>query len=462
MATVAPSRRVGADLTQGPIFKQLITFAIPFILTSIIQQLYTIIDLMIAGHYIGAIGTVGVSVGSELSDLLTPAAMAFATAGQIYMAQLVGAGNHEKVKESIGTLWGFTLSLGVIVGILGVVFHGTILDLLNCPDEAREQAAAYMVISCIGFPFVFGYNSVCSVLRAMGDSKKPLIFVTVSSIIHIFAALLFVIVFKLEAAGTAIATVISQMASFVAAFICVVKYKERFGFEMKLSFFRIRKEPLMVILKLGLPQLCRTMLVRFSMAYVNSSINAYGMTFSATNSVGNKLQKFIEVFVQGVDSACSAMIGQNLGARKPERAKKVVLYTLGCTMFFALCSSILTLTLPRQLYGLFTTEAEVIELGVTYLRIMVLHFFSSAFIGPFQAMVNGSGFVELGFAIGILDGVICKVGLSLLFANVVGLGAIGFFWGTALSRVLPGILCCAYFLSGKWATRKLLGSKKKA
>ncbi len=460
MSTLA-KKRVGADLTQGPIFKQLITFAIPFILTSIIQQLYTVVDLMIAGHYVGAVGTVGVSVGSELSDLLTPVAMSFATAGQIYMAQLVGAGDHEKVKGSIGTLWGFTLLLSVVFAVLGIAFHGVILNLLNCPDEAREQAAAYMVISCVGFPFVFGYNSVCAVLRAMGDSKKPLVFVTISSVIHIIAALLFVIVFKLEAAGTAIATVVSQLASFAAAFICVVKYKERFGFEMKLSFFRIRKEPLTVILKLGLPQLCRSMLVRFSMAYVNSSINAYGMTYSATNSVGNKLQKFIEVFVQGVDSACSAMIGQNLGAKKPERAKKVVLYTLCCTMFFATCSCILTLTLPRQLYGLFTTDAEVIEMGVIFLRIMALHFFTSAFIGPFQAMVNGSGFVELGFAIGVLDGVVCKIGLSLLFANVMGMGAIGFFWGTACSRILPGLLCFGYFLSGKWATRKLLGSRKK-
>ena len=160
--------------------------------------------------------------------------------------------------------------------------------------------------------------------------------------------------------------------------------------------------------------------------------------------------------MQGVDTASASMIGQNLGARQTERARKVTWSTLAMTMFFAAVSSALCLLLPEQIFGIFTTDPEVIDLGVVYLRFMVIHFFSSAFVGAFQAMVTGCGFVSLGFAIGLLDGVICKIGLSLIFVNLLGMGYTGYFLGIACSRILPGLLCFAYFLSGRWKTRKLL------
>ncbi|MBD5393157.1 MAG: MATE family efflux transporter [Lachnospiraceae bacterium] len=449
-------KKVGTDLTVGPIFKVLMIFAVPIILTNLIQQLYSLVDLMIVGKFVGSEGTVGVSTGGEISDFMTPLATAFAMSGQVYISQLMGVKEYEKAKRTIGTLFSVMLIASCCFAVLTLIFCNQILSLLNCPQEAWSQARAYMIITVIGMPFIFGYNGVCGVLRGMGESKKPMLFIIVAAVVNVVFDLIFVIVFRMEAAGTAIATVMSQFGSFLAAFIFMYRHKEEMGFELKLSYFRIDKEAAEKIIILAVPQMVRSTLVRFSMLWVNANVNAYGLTAAATNSVGNKIQKFMEVFMQGVESAAASMVGQNLGAKKPERAKKSILYTWGFCMVVAAISSIMFVFIPKPLYRLFTSDNEVIEFGVIYLRIMVMTIFVNGTTGAFQSMVTGCGFVSLGFLLGIVDGVISRIGFSLLFLHVFHAGVESFFWGTAFSRTLTGLVVVGYFLSGKWRTRKLL------
>ena len=459
MKITAGKQNVGMNLTEGPVFQSLVLFAIPIILTNLIQQLYGMVDLMVIGQFVGSTGTVGVSTGGEMSDMVTPVATAFAMAGQTFIAQLVGAKKDQKIKDAIGTVLTFMLILSILLAFLVIFFCRPILSLLNCPTEAFGQAETYLIITAVGFPFIFGYNAVCGILRGMGESKRPLMFVSVAAIVNIVLDLLLVVVFDMQAAGTAIATAFSQLGSFLAAFIYMYKVRDKVGFELKPGYFTIKFDILRVILRLGIPSAIRSLLVRFSLLWVNSNINAYGLVVSATNSVGNKIQKFMEVFMQGVDTASAAMVGQNLGAEKTERAGKVTWSTLAMTLVCAVFASFLCLKIPKEIYGIFTTDEAVKELGVLYLQIMVIHFFASSFVGAFQAMVNGSGFVELGFIIGILDGIICKIGLSIIFVYIFHMGYIGYFWGIACSRILPGLVCFIYFISGKWKVRKLLIEK---
>jgi Na+-driven multidrug efflux pump len=263
----------------------------------------------------------------------------------------------------------------------------------------------------------------------------------------------------MEAAGTAIATVVSQFASFAASALYMYRHRKNFGFELKLEHFKINMQDCKVIMGLGIPQALRSTLVRFSMLWVNANVNSYGIVASATNSVGNKLQKFLEVGTTGLSQAAAAMVGQNLGARKIDRCKKIVLYSFYSGLVIAACISALCFFFPKAVFGVFTQDAAVLEMGVIYLRIMVFHFFLSALTSAFQSMVIGSGHASLNFVIGIMDGIVCKIGFSILFAWGLGMGAIGFFWGTALSRAIPGVICVAYFLSGRWENRKLLGKK---
>lgn len=449
-------KNVGSDLTTGPILKTLLIFAIPIVLTNLIQQAYSLIDLIIIKEYVGNIGTVGVNTGGEIADLVTPIASGFSMAGQIYIAQLVGANERRKAKNATGTLLTFCTVLSIILAIISIVFCKPILSWLKCPAEALEQAEAYMIVTALGYPFIFGYNAVCGILRGMGESKKPLLYVMVAAVTNIILDVILVAFFKLEAAGTAIATVISQFASFAAAFYSLWKNREHFGFELSFDYFRLDYAILSVLVKLGIPQVFRSMCVRFGMIWVNKSANSYGLIVSATNSVGNKLQKFLEVFISGVDTASASMVGQCLGAQDIERTRKTTLYTFASVFTAAVIISILCVTLPGPFYSLFSNDTEVIELGAVYLKIFVLHFLISAVTGSFQAMVTGCGFVELGFILGLLDGLICKIGFSYLFANILHMGYVGLWLGVATSRLPNAFITVAYFLSGKWKTRKLL------
>ena len=360
------------------------------------------------------------------------------------------------MKKTVGTLLSFTILCSIVLTGCGIVFCRPILELLNCPEVALSQASQYMIITAVGYPFIFGYNAVCGVLRGMGESKKPLLFILVAAAVNIVLDLLLVAVFHMGAAGTALATVASQLGSFLAAFAYLWIQREHFDFELKLRYFQIDWPILKVLIKLGIPQVFRSLMVRTGMLWVNASANAYGVVVSTTNGVGNKLQKFLEVFISGVDTAAASMIGQNLGARKTERAGKTTLVTAGCCVVLAGVSSLLCVMIPHVIFGIFTQDAAVIELGTTFLRIFTIHFFASAITGSFQAMVTGCGFVELGFLLGLLDGVICKIGLSLLFMNVFHMGYEGLWYGVACSRIVNGLICIAYYLSGKWKTRKLL------
>lgn len=436
--------------------RTLLKFAAPIILANLVQQIYSMVDLAVIGQFVGNVGTVGVNTGGEIADLLTPVAIGFSTAGQIYIAQLVGKGDEKKAKDTTGTLLTFMLLLSLIITVVTIVFSRTVLELLNCPEEAMRQAEDYMRITALGLPFVYGYNAVCGILRGMGESKRPLFFVLVAASVNVVLDLVLVAGFRMEAAGTAIATALSQLGAFLAAAGFMWSKRDKFDFELKLSYFKIDRRILWVLVKLGIPQVTRSLLVRFSMLWINAMANSYGTVVSATNSVGNKLQKFLEVFILGVDTASAAMIGQNLGAGKTDRAGKVTVNTVAATLTCAACATALCVFCPKAIFSIFSNDQEVCTLGALFLRIMIVHFFASAVVGAFQAMVTGSGFVSLGFAIGILDGVVCKIGLSLLFVYVFQMEYLGLFWGVACSRILPAALCAGYFFSGKWRTRRLL------
>ncbi len=454
------AKKVGHNLTHGSVLKGLMLFALPIILTNLIQQLYSMVDLMVIGQFVGNVGTSGVSIGGEVSDFLTPVATSFSTAGQIVIAQLFGAKRFDEQREVTGTFLTLMMSVSIVLTIIVLLLRQPLLYLLNCPQEAYGQAMDYLVITACGLPFIFGYNAVCGVLRGMGDSSRPLLFVLIAATANIFLDLLLVAVIPLEAAGTAIATVISQIAAFIAAFVCMYKNKENLSFGFDRQFFRIRKAPTLLILRLGIPQAARSILVRYSMVWVNASINAYGLVESSTNAIGNKLQKFLEIYSQSLSQAGGAIVGQNLGAKEYERAKKTVYYSCISCLIFAAFVSLLVYFFPKQVFGIFTSDASVLEMGVQYLYIMIIHFFVSAVISAFQCMVIGSGNATLNFVIGIMDGFVCKIGLSLIFVNLMDMGVYGFFWGTALSRIIPCIICIMYFYSNKWKKSILLKDKK--
>lgn len=449
---------VGTNLTEGSILKKLLIFAAPIVLTNLIQQMYSTVDLMVVGKFVGGVGTVGVSTGGELSDITTPIANAFATAGQIYIAQLTGAKETEKRRDAMITLITIMLCFSVAFTALPLFFHSVLLRLLNCPREALSEATVYMVTTAIGMPFIFGYSGVCAVLRGMGESKRPLLFVSISASVNVIMDLALVAVFHMGVFGAAIATVITQVSAFLAAYVFLNRHKEQMGVALRLSTLHIDLHALRVIFRLGIPQIIRSISVHFAMLWVKANVNSYGMLVSTTYSVGNKVEKLMNVFVQGVDSAAGAMIGQNLGARQINRVKRIYLTTLCCTMVCGTLVAILFLGIPKTLFRLFTEEPDVVEYGVVFLRIMAVGSIVGAFSGAFRSIATGAGEEKLCLIIGLGDAT-CRIAICMIFDDILKWGSTSYFWGAALCQLIPGLIALSYFISGKWKTKKLMAER---
>lgn len=452
-------KRVGTDLTQGSVLGGLIRYVIPLLLANILQQLYNTVDMAVIGNFAGSAGTVGVSTGGEVATLLTFLATSFGSAAQIYVAQLSGAGDHKSIRQTIGTCISFMTIVSVACAVVSIVFCEAFLRWLNCPAEALYQARGYMITVSLGLPFVFGYNAICGILRGMGEAKRPLLFVAIAAAINVALDLLLVAWIPLGAVGTAIATVAAQCASFLAAGIFLYRKREQFDASFTAGFFRMRQEHLTVLLKLGIPLAAQSALIHGTQLICARHINAFGLVASATNSIGNKVQKLINILTNSLTSGSGAMVGQSLGARKLDRVRQTVRTTMALAAVFSGLAAIIAIFFPDPAFRLFTKDPEVIVFGRTYLRIALIVFAIAPFQGSFGAVLTGSGFTQLNFLAGVLDGVILRLGISFLFAYGLNMGVVGFFYGNALARLGPTIVSGSYYFSGKWKTRKLLHSK---
>ena len=452
----AAAPKIGADLTTGSVLKTLLRYVAPLLLANVIQQLYNTVDVMVIGKYVGSVGTVSVSNGGEIAALLTFIGLSFGSAVQIYISQLTGAKKERAISEAIITALLFTIALAAGFMLLCIAGCGLFLFWLNCPPEALSQARDYMIIVSTGLPFVFGYNTICGVLRGMGEVKRPLLFILIAAVSNIFLDLLLVAGFHWAAAGTAIATVLAQFASFLAAFLFLYRRREHFGLSFARNNLKLHAAHLKLLLRLGIPMSAQAIFIHFTQLVCTASINTYGIVASATNSIGSKIQKFITVFITSITNGAGAVIGQNIGAQKLGRARQVVYAALGCSAAVSVLACGIALFLPRFAFSLFTDDPAVIDLGVTYLHICLIIFICGPFQGSYQAIITGVGNAKLNFLSGIFDGIILRLGISYWFAYGLQMGIVGFFYGNALARLAPTLIAVVYFYSRKWETYRLL------
>lgn len=449
-------KRIGNDLTDERYIKTLIVFSVPILFSNIIQILYTTIDLIILGQSSGSVGNVGISAGGELVVLITRIAASFATAGQIYLSQLAGAQDAGKIKKAIGSFWTGAAIFSVITAAVTIIVAKPFLAMINTPSEAFSEAAVYMAITALGIPFIFMYNAASGTLHSMGQSRAPLLFVTIAGIVNIFLDLLLINVFHMGAAGAAIATVTGQILSCTASMLYIYWKRELYGFDFRLGSWKMERETTGILVRIIIPQAGQTMLLHGAQIYCSSQINIYGLTASAANSIGTKINQMGSIFRSAICSATSAMVGQYLGAKKYESVKKVVGSALAFTTAFAMVNITLCLLFPRQIFGIFNSDPAVMDYGIIYMRIVVIYFIISAVMGPLNSVVLASGAVKLEFLVGILDGVIFRIGISLLLSRGFHMGVVGFFWGNSLCIIVPLVLDLWYYFSKRWTKPRLI------
>ncbi|MBR5479490.1 MAG: MATE family efflux transporter, partial [Clostridia bacterium] len=428
------SKQLINDFTTGSVPKQLIKFASPLFLSNLLQVAYNMVDMIIVGQANGKVGISAVSVGGDVSNFLTFIAMGFSSAGQVIISQLLGANQKEKIGKFIGTMFSFLLSLALILSIICFYFRTPIMHLMNTPPQAWNEAMNYASICIAGMVAIYGYNIISAVLRGLGDSKHPFVFVSLAAILNVILDLVFVLGLDMGASGAALATVISQFVSFASCGIFIWRKRQTLGFEISLRNFAKWDFPLLgTLAKLGIPMAIKSAAIHFSKLFVNSWINSYGVAVSALAGIANKLSSISNLISNSVNAAGASMVGQNVGAEKYDRVPKIMLYSFAFTLIISILLSAAILIFPDQIFSIFTDEADVLKLVPEYIPIAILMFFGSAFRTPANAMINGCGNYKVNFAMALFDGMILRIGLSVLFGIWLSYGYLGFWLGDALA-----------------------------
>ncbi|MBQ8513952.1 MAG: MATE family efflux transporter [Ruminococcus sp.] len=446
------------DFTKGNIGSQLVLFALPLFLSNLLQVVYNMVDMAVVGNVLGKAGISAVSVGGDVTNLLTFIAMGFSNAGQVIIARYIGADQRHKIGSFVGTMSGFLLVSSVILSLLGLAFQKDMLRLMNTPDEALAGAVSYSTISMAGLAFVYGYNAVSAILRGMGDAKHPFIFISIAAVLNLLLDLIFVAGFDTGAGGAALATVISQAVSFISCVVFLVKNRTDFSLDISLAdFVRWNRPMLSELLRLGTPMAIKTASIQVSKLFVNSWINSYGVAVSAFAGIANKVSSIANLISTAMNTAGSTMVGQNIAAGKFERVKKILKWLTIITLAAAIVLSIVIILFPDEIFSLFTTEndTDVLAIASGYVPIAVLLFFGAALRAVMNALINGSGNYKINFVTAILDGIIMRIGLALLFGLALGMKHYGFWLGDALAGFTPFWIGLVYYLTGKWKNQKI-------
>ncbi len=439
------------DFTKGNITKQVLLFALPLFMSNLLQAVYNMVDMIIVGHTLGKTGMSAVSVGGDVSGFLTFVAMGFSSAGQVIIAKYIGAQKRDKIGKFVGTMSSFMLVCALVISFVSLVFRDGILQLMSTPPEAYEGALSYSVISMVGLVFIYGYNIVSAIMRGMGDSKHPFVFISIAAVLNLVLDIVFVMHLGWGAGGAALATVISQATSFVSCVIFLVKNKKRFELSFEAKHFTKWDVPMLTdLVKLGVPMAIKSAAIQVSRLFVNSWINSYGVAVSAFSGVANKFVTVANLVSMAINTAGSTMVGQNIAAQKYDRVKKILVRIAVITLSVAAVATVAIIFFPMQIFGLFTDDFSVLEIAGVYIPIAILHFFGSAMRAIMNALINGSGDYKMNFVTAILDGIVLRIGLSLLFGLVLDMKHLGFWLGDALAGFTPFFIGVVFYYSGKW------------
>ena len=442
------------DMTSGNVTKLLLKFAFPLFVSNALQAVYNIVDMIVVGQYIGGAGMSAVSIGGDVLHLLTFIAMGFSSAGQVLIARDVGSKRLEQVQKTIGTMFTFLLSISVLVSVVCYFIRFDILRWINTPAESYQFTMDYTVTCIVGLFFIYGYNIISAILRGMGDSRRPFLFIAIAALLNIVLDIVFVAGCGMEVFGAALATVISQAGSFIISLVYLYRRKESFGFDFKLKSFRIDPAALKPLVALGVPMAIQSAAINLSKIVLMSWINLFGVVYSALAGVYNKINVMINIVSSSFTTAGSTMVGQNLGAKQYERVSKVMKTVGTCTILVSTIFTVIIVCFQDSIYQLFTTDEAVLSNAYILLIPIILNFYGAATRSIAFSLINGSGNTKLNYAVAILDGMISRIGIAALLGFVLKIGCQGFWYGDAIAGFIPFIIGITYYFSGKWKIKK--------
>ena len=447
--------RMQRDFTQGPIARSMITFSLPFLLSNILQALYGAVDMLVVGNYadpdpvVSAQILSGVNIGSQITHLVAMMVSGLTISGTVMVGQYVGAKKQKDAFETVGTMFTLMAIVGVALMAVMLLSSDLLLRLLNTPPEAFEHAKTYLVICLAGTLFIFGYNAVSSIQRGLGDSVRPLVFVGIACLVNVVLDLWLVKGLGMGAAGAAWATVIAQAISLILAAWYLSRNK--FIFDFKLKSFRIQKDKMKLMVKLGIPSSVQSIVVNFSFLVMTSIVNNIGgYTASAAVGVVGKFNSFAILPAVAMSSSVSAFAAQNIGAGLYDRAKKSLWVGIEIAMTISLAVFAAVQIWPEAIIGVFNPDPELIRNGVEYMRTFSFDYLLVPIQFCFNGLIMGAGHTQFTLINASLSSLLLRIPVAILLGSVLGWGLMGVgLAGPAASAA--GVCLGAWFIfSERW------------
>lgn len=425
------------NLTEGSVAKTLLVFAVPFLIANVLQSLYGAVDLFVVGRYCTAESVAAVSTGTQVTQIVTSLITGLTLGSTIVIGQYKGAGQLERVRQTIGTTLSIFAAVALLLTALMLGLERPLLTLLNTPPESFELTMQYVAVCSAGNIFICGYNAISAILRGYGDSTRPMIFVGVACALNIALDFVFVAWLGMGVAGTALATVISQAVSMAAA-IAYLKKKD-FIFDFRLASMK----PVAAIAKrlavVGIPISFQEMMVRISFLYLMTVMNGCGVYAAAVVGISSKYDVFAMLCATSTANALAAITAQNMGAGKPARARRSLWYGMSFAVSVAVLFWLWAQISPESMIGVFTDDARVIEAGVPFFRSCSYDYIMVALVFCLNGYLNGRQKTVLTMISCSGGALLLRIPLVWLFGRLYAddLGMLG-----RIAPLVSGIMAC--------------------
>lgn len=377
-------------MCNGTIMDKLVSFSLPLMLSGILQLMFNAVDIIVVGRFAGSQALAAVGSTTALINMFVNLFMGISLGTNVLAARFFAAGKDRQMSETVHTSIAFAAISGIVMVFVGIFFSKFALELMATPADVIEQSTLYMRIYFLGMPFFMLYNYGAAILRAVGDTKRPLIFLIISGVINAVLNMILVIVFHLAVAGVAIATVFSQMISCILVLRCL--YRSEGSYQFRFSKLMLKGCYLKQIFQVGVPAGIQSTVINFSNVLLQSSVNSFGSIAMAGYTAANNILGFLFVSINSVTQACMSFTSQNYGVRKWKRMDKILVDCMILSMIVALVLGGGSYIFGSQILRIYTENEEVIRCGMEILSYTTLTYFLCGFMDLFPGAMRGMGF----------------------------------------------------------------------
>lgn len=388
------------DMCNGPILGKMLRFAIPLMCSSMLQMLFNAADIIIVGKFGEEHSLAAVGSNSSLINLLTNLFIGLSVGANVLVARNYGAKRSQDVKDTVHTSMTLSMICGVIISIIGVIMARQLLTWMKTPKEVIDSAVLYLRLYFLGMPAMMIYNFGNAILRAVGDTKRPLYILLATGVLNVGLNLLFVIVFKWDVAGVAISTVISQILS--AVLIVLFLMKEKGDFKLELRKLRINKDKFLSILRIGLPAGLQGTIFSLSNVVIQSSVNLFGPDVVDGNSAAQNIESFVYFAMNAFHHATLSFTSQNIGGGKPERVGKILRTGLICATVAGIGVGALVIVFANPLLSIYTNSQEAIDAGITRLNVICGFYFLCGIMDVMVGSIRGMGYAIMPMIVSLI------------------------------------------------------------